>query len=128
MLVARVEEQLRQVARLDQGTGGIDVLEEELVALLPVHLHRDARGPRRTELRDREARVHEQGAARAVTRLGELLRRHHPEREPGVDDVGADALGGLDAALGELARPPAQTYGCCPDHQSRSSAISFSRN
>ncbi len=66
-----------------------------------MHLHRNARGPRGPELRDRETAGHEQGAAGAGPGLGELLGGHHPEREAGVDDVGADRLSRGHPALCE---------------------------
>ena len=55
------------------------------------------------ELGDREARVHEQCAAGAGPRLCKLLGDGDPEREAGVDDIGADPLGGGHAALGQRA-------------------------
>ncbi len=63
--------------------------------------------------------------------LRELLGDHDPEREAGVDGVGADPLGGLDAALGQRAesclarerhallegveRAPGEQVGCVHD-------------
>jgi pimeloyl-ACP methyl ester carboxylesterase len=70
-----------------------------------VHLHRDALGPRVPELRDREARVHEQGAAGAGPGLRELLGDHDPEGEAGVDGLGADPVGDGHAALGQRGEP-----------------------
>jgi hypothetical protein len=67
-----------------------------------VHLHRHALGPPVPELRDGEARVHEDGAAGAGPGLRELLRRHDPEREAGVHCFWAELLGGRDAARREI--------------------------
>jgi hypothetical protein len=104
MLHTRVEEQLGPFVRLDEGARGLEVLEEERVGVLAVHLHRNVRRPGLPELGDWEAGVHEQGAAGAGTGLRELLGDHHPEGEAGVYDVGADSLGGGYAALGEGAK------------------------
>ena len=92
-----------------------------------MHLHGDALGPRVPELRDRQAPRHEERPARAGPRLRELLGGHDPEREPRVDDIGAELLGGGHAALGQGAearfaserhalldgveRPPAEQVG-----------------
>jgi hypothetical protein len=58
-----------------------------------------------SELRDREARVDEQGPAGTGAGLRELLGDRDPEGEAGVDGLGADPVGGGDAALGQRAEP-----------------------
>ena len=70
-----------------------------LVVLHRVDLERDSFGPGAAELRERDGRVQEQGALGARTRLGEKLRRHRSEREPGVDDLGRQILRGEPASL-----------------------------
>ncbi len=37
--------------------------------------------------------------------MGELLRRHHPERQTGVDEFGRQTLGGNDASLENRLEP-----------------------
>src|SRR5581483_4390465 len=49
MLRRRIEEQLRSVARFDEGAGWFDVTQEEVVARLAVHLRRDVLRPRLAE-------------------------------------------------------------------------------
>src|SRR6266545_2956260 len=103
MLLPRVEEQLGLFGRVDEGSRGLEVLGEERVGVLAMHLRWDAIGPRVPELRDWETRGHEQGAAGAGPRLRELLGDHDPEREASVDGLGADPLGGGQPALGKRA-------------------------
>ena len=55
VLLTRVEEQLGPVGRVDEGLRGLEVLGEERVGVLAVHLHRDVLGPRVPELRNRKA-------------------------------------------------------------------------
>jgi hypothetical protein len=43
--------------------------------------------------------VKQQGSFRAGTRLGQHLRRHRPERQPGVHDSVRQALSGESTAL-----------------------------
>ncbi len=52
-----------------------------------------------TELGRRDAGVEQQGALGSGPGLGQLLRRQHAQREPGVDQFGRQALGGLDSAF-----------------------------
>ena len=54
VLLTRVKEQLGPVGRVDQGARSLEILGEERVGLLAVHLHRNALGPRIPELLDRE--------------------------------------------------------------------------
>src|SRR3954470_15119507 len=105
MVVAGVEEQLGLVGRLGKRSSSLEVFVEELVAFLAVHLNRYAGGPRVAELGVGEARAEEQGTAGARTRLRELLRDHHAERDAGVHDLAAERFGGSDAALSERAEP-----------------------
>jgi hypothetical protein len=105
VLLPGVEEQLGLVGGADEGPRCVEVLGEEGVRLLAVHLHRHVRGPRIAELRDRQARRHQQGAARAGPGLRELLGGHDAEREAGVDDLGAHPLAGRHAALGQRTEP-----------------------
>jgi hypothetical protein len=103
--LARVEKQFGPVGRVDEGLRGLEVLSEERVAFLAVHLHGDTVGPRVSELRHREARVHEQGSASPGPGLRELLGGHDAEREAGVDGVASNTLGGGHPALGQRAEP-----------------------
>ena len=73
------------------------------VGVHPVDLHRHVRRPRRPELRRGHAGVEEQRPARARARLRELLRRHHPEREAGVDELARQLVRRAHAALDDLA-------------------------
>jgi hypothetical protein len=43
--------------------------------------------------------VKQQGSFGTWTRLGQHLRRQHPEREPGIDDLVRQAVGGESTAL-----------------------------
>ena len=97
MLVAGVDEQLGLVRRRDELAGGVDVAlaREVRVLVHAVDLHRHARRPGRPELRDGQARIEEQRPPGAGASLRQLLRRHHAERETGVDEL-----------VGELVRRP----------------------
>jgi hypothetical protein len=53
VLLARVEEELGAVGRVDERPRGLQILLEERVALLGVHLHGNPLGPTVPELRDR---------------------------------------------------------------------------
>lgn len=105
MLVARVEEQLGVVGGGGQLARGREVLLEELVTLLAVDLHRYAGGPRSAERGDRDARVHEQGAAGTRAGLRQLLGDHHAEGEPGVDQAGAQLVGRRRSPLADRVEP-----------------------
>ena len=101
VLVARVEEQLRGIGHLDQLTGGVEVAlrDEQLVGVHRMDLDRGVVRPGAPELGDRDTGMKQQGALRARPGLGQHLRGQHPEREPGVDDLVRQALGGGPAAL-----------------------------
>ena len=96
--LTRVEVELRALHLVDQLARSGGILFEPLVAIHRVDLDGDAVGPA-PELGRREARVEEQRALRAGTRLGELLGRHDPEGEAGVDELRRESFGGADAAL-----------------------------
>jgi hypothetical protein len=103
VLIARVEEEVGGLGRAGELAGGVDVAlaGEDRVVLHAVDLHRDARRPGAEEL-GRHACVEEQRAARAGAGLGELLRRQDAEREPGVDDLVRERLGGAGATGDDL--------------------------
>ena len=63
MLLAGIEEELGVVGRGGERARSLEVLVEELVALLAVDLHGHAGRPRLSELGEGEARGHEQRAA-----------------------------------------------------------------
>ena len=96
--VAGIQEELRALDR----TRDVDVAE--LVVLHHVDLQRHGLRPRAAEVLQRDGRVHEHGGARAGPRHRQLLRRHHAEREPGVDEVGAERGDGGLAALDDRRR------------------------
>ena len=62
-------------------------------------LERNALRPPVPELRGGESGAEEQGAASATPCLGEQLRRHHAEREPCVDELVRELLGGEPPTL-----------------------------
>jgi hypothetical protein len=99
--VTGVEEELGLGDRRRKVAGDLDVTQ--LVPLHRVNLQRHARRPRASELRERDAGMEEQRAPRARPGLSQHLRRQHAEREPGVDDVRAQILGGGPAAPDDLA-------------------------
>ena len=103
MLVAGVQEQFGLVGRFDERSGCLEVFVEELVAVLTVHLDGNAGRPRVAELGEREARGDEQGSAGAGTRLRELLRGHHSERDAGVHHLRREGVRRCDAAPAERA-------------------------
>jgi hypothetical protein len=49
--------------------------------------------------------VEEERAACAWAILGELLRRHGPEREAGIDEVRGELVCGADASVGDRVEP-----------------------
>jgi hypothetical protein len=71
-------------------------------------LERHAVEPRSAELCTRHGAMEEDRPPRTGSRLRERLRRHHAEREAGIDDVGRQSLGCLRAAADDLleADPP----------------------
>ena len=122
VLVTRVEEQLGPVGRGDQGAGGLEILGEERVGLLAVHLHRDALGPRVSELRDRETGVHQHGAPGAGPGLRELLGGHHPEGEAGVDQLRCGAPRPRPRPARQGRRSPPRPRRPCPPRSCRTCA------
>jgi hypothetical protein len=87
--------------------GGVDVpvADEERVRLHRVHLDRYAICPGGAELRDRDAGVDQQRPLRPLSCLRQALRRHHAEREAGVDQGGRQLLGRPDIALDQRSEP-----------------------
>ena len=106
MLIARVEEQLGMRDGRDEGTGGVDIAlaGEERIRVHAVNLHGQFRRPRRAELRDGDAGVEQQRAARARSGLGQALGRQHPERESGIDEPAGEIIGGPHPARDDLAK------------------------
>ena len=70
-----------------------------------MYLHRHVRGPGVAELRHRHARVEEQRTSRPGTRLGQLLRREHPQGEAGVNELGREAIRRPRPSRDHLAEP-----------------------
>src|SRR5581483_9540557 len=99
-------EKLRVGGLLDNLARGVDVAlaNEDRVLVHAVDLDGDTLGPRPKcpGAADRQARVEEQRAAGSGPRLRELLRRQNAEREPGVDEVRRQLVGGTDAALAQF--------------------------
>ena len=70
-----------------------------------MNLKRDSLRPGASELRGREGSGEQQRSLRAGARLRQHLSRHRPEREPGVDELVRQAVGGEATALAD--RPEA---------------------
>jgi hypothetical protein len=108
VLFAGVDEQLGLAGAVGQLSGCVEVtfLGEERVLLHPVHLHRNPVRPGVAELRHGQARMEQQRAAHAGAGLGKLLRRHHAQGEPGVDQpVTPDLLRRVEPALQDRPEP-----------------------
>jgi hypothetical protein len=109
MLVAGVEEELRVLDLLDDLASSLDVAlaDEDRVVGHAVDLDGDTVGPgsERPLAADRDTRVEEQRAAGAGTCLGQLLRHHLAEREPGVHQLVGQVGGGSFAPLDHLLHP-----------------------
>ena len=97
--IAGIQEQLRALDCLHDLAGGGEVFVDPLVVLHHVDLERDALRPRAAELLGREGGAEQQGSLRARPRLGQHLRGHHPEREPGIDQAVGQGLSGKATAL-----------------------------
>jgi hypothetical protein len=80
--VAGVEEQLRFRNHRLELASGVAILAGHVVVLRQVDLDGDAVRPGAAELRRRDARFDQQRALCAGPRLGQHLRRQHPERKP----------------------------------------------
>src|SRR5258708_22461 len=99
MAIAGVQEQLCSVDRLDKLTRGRQIFQRPLVVFHHVDLERDSRRPGAAELGGWERSAEEQRSLRTWPCLGQLLRRHHSEREPGIDKVARQAFGRTATAL-----------------------------
>jgi quercetin dioxygenase-like cupin family protein len=80
--IAGVHEQLRALHRLVELPRGLEVFvrrQGQHVGVHHVHLERDALRPRAVELGGRDTGMQQHGSSGARTRLGQHLRRQHPE-------------------------------------------------
>ena len=106
MLITGVEEQLGVVDGRDDLPGRVDVSlpDEDGVRVHAVDLDGDSVGPRAEGpvAGDRDTGVEQQRAASPGPGLRELLSRHLPEREPGVDEVARQVIGAADVPLQDL--------------------------
>ena len=103
--IAGVQEQLCAVDRLDKFARGWKILHGPLVVLHHVDLEGDSRRPGGAELRGWESSAEQQRSLGTMTRLGQHLRGQRSEREPGIDEIVRQAIGGESTAL--LNRPEA---------------------
>jgi hypothetical protein len=104
--IAGIHEQLRALYRLVELARDFEIFvgrQGPLVGVHHVHLERDSLRPRAAELGGRDTGVDQHGSAGAGTRLGQHLRRQHPEREADVDDLVRQAVGGESTALDDRA-------------------------
>jgi len=106
VLITGVEEQLGVVDVGDDLPSRVDVSlpDEDGVRVHAVDLDGDSVGPRAEGpvTGDRNAGVEQQRAASPGPGLRELLSRHLPEREPGVDEVARQVLGAANVPLQDL--------------------------
>ena len=90
VLIAGIKEKLRVLDLRHNLPGGIDITlaYEDRVVFHPVNLDRHAIWPRSEGpfATDRQAGMEEESSSRSGPRLGQLLRRQHAEREPGIDE------------------------------------------
>jgi hypothetical protein len=98
--IAGIEEQFRGLAAGRELATRVEIaLLSPLVALRDVNLHGYVLRPGIAKLGRWQAGMKEQGAPGAGARLGQLLRRHHTQREPGMDDLAGQPIGGTQTPL-----------------------------
>ena len=103
--VARVEEQLGAVVRLDELPRRGQILLGPLVVLHHVDLDRDARRPGAVaELGGRQCCREQQRSLAARARLGQQLRGHDAEREAGIHELVRQSFRREPAALEDRPR------------------------